>query len=154
MKRISNVALLAVAAVVLAACSSGNGSSSSASSTASLSSPPVSSSSASPLGSAATTPSTTVPAGLDAASTTWFDVLCTKLLVPLHDIQAAHIPTSPIYDSQLLPEDDPTQREADRQARIAALDQTAATLATTPPPGFDGGAAYAAAVTSAIQATS
>lgn len=155
MKRTCNVAMLAVAAAVLAACSSGDGSSSSTSSAASSPSAPFSASSwatSASSGSAGTASSTAVPAGLDAASTAWFDVLCTNMLAPLHNITEANMPTGPAYQSGAA-EDNPTQQEADNQARIAALNQTVATLATTPPPGFDGGAAYASAVTTALQTT-
>jgi hypothetical protein len=148
MKRTSITAVLA-ALVLLAGCSSGNGSSSGTT----LVPPSVSSSVAAPStsSSAGTTTSTAVPAGLDAASTTWFDALCTTMLVPLNNIQQAHIPSGSHQSAAA--GDDLTQQEADRQARIKAVNQAAATLATTPPPGFDGGEDYAVAVTKAIHTT-
>jgi len=146
---------LAAAVVLLAACSSGNGSSSSTSFVPPSASASVSSSVPKPppltSGSARTTTSTAVPAGLDAASTTWFDALCTTMLVPLNNIQQAHKPSG--LDQSPAAGDDPTQQEADRQARIEALNQASAALATTPPPGFDGGKDYAAAVSAAIHTT-
>jgi hypothetical protein len=154
MRSMSITAGLAAAMVLLAACSSGNGSSSSTSSVPPSASASALSSAPEPApsisGSAGTTTSTAVPAGLDAASTSWFDALCTTMLVPLNNIQQAHIPTGP---DQSLAGDDQTQLEADRQARIDALNEATAALATTPPPGFDGGAEYATAVTTAIQTT-
>ena len=63
------------------------------SSSATVSASSLSASAAS--GSEGTASTTAVPVGSDAASTAWFDVLGTNMLVPQHDLSEANRLTSP-----------------------------------------------------------
>ena len=158
MKRLTPAALLVTGALLLSACSSNSdtsGSSSAAAPTSAATSNAAASSetSGSGEGSAPDTAATAgassavAAASTDAQTTAWFDALCTGI-APIKSVESAGLGTQ---------NPDPA---AGQQALIGAITtlssaftSTSATLATTPPPTFDGGAQFASTVTTGLGTT-
>jgi hypothetical protein len=135
--------------VLLAACgttgSSGDASTGSVTGSSTVASTPAASSAASSTP-APSTGTQSFTGALDPASTTWFGVLCTDLLGPFHAVDKADAALGTMGAGP----DNPALGVAYGAALLAAVEKTSTSLAGTPPPGFDGGQAYAAAVTSQL----
>lgn len=155
MKRLTPAALLVAGALLLSACSSNSDTAGSSSASARSSETSVAASSTEPSGSASSGPETAATtaassaaaAPIDAQTTAWFDTLCTGI-APIKSVESAGPET---------PNPDPA---AGQQALISAIQtlsgaftSTSATLATTPPPTFEGGAEFASTVTTGLGAT-
>jgi len=147
MKRLAPAALLVAGTLLLSACSSG--ATSDGSSAAASSAVTTSSRSSETTGSATTSApsSTAAAAAIDAQTTAWFDALCTGI-APIKAVENAGLDT---------PNPDPA---AGQQALVGAIKtlssaftSTAATLATTPPPTFAGGAQFASTGTTGLGST-
>jgi len=146
MKRLAPAALLVAGTLLLSACTSG---ATSDGSSAAASSAVASSSRSSETDSATTSApsSTAAAAAIDAQTTAWFDALCTGI-APIKAVENAGLDT---------PNPDPA---AGQQALVGAIKtlssaftSTAATLATTPPPTFAGGAQFASTGTTGLGST-
>lgn len=149
MKRLSPATLLVAGTLLLSACSSSatsNSSSTAASSAVATSSPSSSEETGSGATSAASSSAGAV-ASIDAQTTAWFDALCTGI-APIKSVENAGLDT---------PNPDPAAGQQQLIGAIktlsSAFTSTSATLATTPPPTFDGGAQFASTVTTGLGTT-
>lgn len=135
MKRVIVTSVVAAGLFVVAGCSS-SGSSTSSSTVASTTTAASTSAGSSANGGAA-------PAELDAQSTTWFETLCSGV-APVAEL-AKTADTSGLSDAAA------QQKGVELITQFgAALSDTGATLADTPPPTFDGGEEFATTMSNGL----